>query len=740
MSIRKLIMIVGILASSTLSSDFQQSVGYTIFVPTGSTWGLFNGQGAVGATLAATAGVDSLQKCTIINNEGKAGKITGTLNEIQIVPSLPKGVRYWNPLSQINAIQKCFLATFVPNQGQLTPTCQSPEVIMIDQQSSSTTLPRSTGASLSSVLNKRYNAISSQENSVFGKEYEALYGTVSKDINDLITIKESMTDTDDFFSVLYLKFAATYGNQFVNQAAIQQASQTIFGSDIDMSSYFQGGIFPVACDLADPNAVNNVNVNVKVGHWSSTTSAGPLIRALAMGLLNKNQFDVTSLLKQPPAMTYSDVQQLIEQLSNGTGTGNMVYNRACVTELFFLYLSVLMGSNLIVGAPTYDRSFCADGSCPGNTWCPIPSPCEKMNTIPFSFYSTGNHQCFAQVCSQLAAAARYMSIIHSDQATKNRYVTQPVDRFYGMIVLNQSSYTLASNDTMIAPGQVGMLKGAPGVDMWYVSGINPDSNYRYRSVSCNLVKNNENKWVELRVEENFDQTTYDVTKTYVPAVTIRNGSTQTQRDIVSKGYLENFFKVDPGVGWAVVLQMVEQPADDGTSSIVLNMVGLARLNPYDFPLVYRGPGLDTISVGAFSAEQIFQAPFLVYAKIVASQNKQGSWPLCLTDTPPQLTPLGNTQVAPFTIQTLTNTKPQTVTPDPINPYYIAYKSALSADFGSKGTLQMALQNTITPIKKSYFTLDDLAMTPLVKLIKEASNNPHDTIVQITTTKEYRLTT
>jgi hypothetical protein len=50
-----------------------------------------------------------------------------------------------------------------------------------------------------------------------------------------------------------------------------------------------------------------------------------------------------------------------------------------------------------------------------------------------------------------------------------------------------------------------------------------------------------------------------------------------------------------------------------------------------------------------------------------------------------------------------------------------------------------LQNSIVTIKKSYFTLENLLVTPLVGLIKKASTNPHNTIIQITTTEDYRLT-
>ena len=399
-----------------------------------------------------------------------------------------------------------------------------------------------------------------------------------------------------------------------------------------------------------------------------------------------------------------------------------------------------MGSNIVAGAPTYDQSFCADSSCPGGSWCPTPSPCEKMNTAPFSFYSFGSHYCFAQVCSKLAAAARYSALLHDTVSSKNVYNPQPVDTFYGIIILNQSSYTIDSGETRVAPGQVGILKGSCGVDMWNANGVNPESNYKYRSVLCNLSKANQNSVVELRVEENFDITHYDASKTYVPAITILNGVSKTQKDIVAKGYLEDFFKVDPAVGWAVVLQIVEKQNSYNSSSFMLNMVGIARLNPYDFALVYRGDGLDALSVGSFSGVQLWQAPFLVYTKIVASQQQDSKWKIGSTLSIPQFAPLGTKTLAPFTVTIPGTTSTKTIKPDPINPYYVAYQSALSADYGSSVSLYAGLQSSIERIKKSYFTLDNLAIAPLTALIKKASANPHDTIVQITTTEDYRLAT
>ena len=736
MSIKKILAVCVMLICSTIMSQFQQNIAYVLSFPDQSTWGLFNGQGTAGVALAQSAGVSLLQKCTISNNSGKKGIVKGMVSEFQLVPSSANGVVYWNPISAINAIQPCFLETFVSNSSQLSQACQSPEVLLIDNSKTSVAASVFTNT----WLDQRYKTLSTAPDVVFGTEYQKLYTTLQKNLNNLLAIKQQMSNTDNFFSVLYLKFAATYGNQFVNQAAIQQLSSSIFGSDIDISTYFQGGVFPIACDLTARQGFEGAGAQDGLEGGGNGINCGPLVRASQMGFMKNGTMDVTPLLTQIPQMAASDIQSFLQGLASGVGKNNIVYNRARITELFFLYLGILMGSNIVASAPTYDQSFCSDSSCPGGSWCPVPSPCEKMNTAPFSFYSLGSHYCFAQVCSKLAAVARYVALLHDTASPKNIYKTQPVDTFYGMIVLNQSSYTIENGESRIAPGQVGILKGSCGVDVWNANGVNPDSNYKYRSVICNLFKEGQSKVIELRVEENFDIAHYDVSKTYVPAIKILNGATKTQKDIVAKGYLEDFFKVNPAVGWAVVLQVVEQQDSSNSSSFMLNMVGMARLNPYDFPLVYQGDGLGVLGTGQFSGVQLWQAPFLVYTKIVASQQKSTGWTIGSNNPIPQFTPLGTQTLAPFTVTIPGSSSTKTITPDPINPYYVAYQSALSADYGSNTSLQVGLQSSIGLIKKSYFKLDNLAVTPLIALIKKASANPHDIIVQITTTEDYRLTT
>lgn len=725
MSIKKIIVLLVIGSIQTAHSGFQTTIGYTFFFPAKSTWGLFDGKGVTGSVLAQSPGVASLKESTVNNNNGNAGVLKGSISEIQIVPSLPAGVTYWNPLSIINSIQPCLLETFIPNAQQLSAACQSPEVLMIDKQKISS----STG--ITNDLDKKFAALSSLSDKAFQREYQLLYESLKSNLTNLMTIKNNVHDDPNFYSALYLKFASTYGGQFINQAALEKAQNTLFSNDTDVSTYFKEAVFPVVADLTN-SADSSLSLNQNsISGNSSTFISGPLVRALG-----GSNIDMNPLLTQVSWQNFSAVQKFLTSINNAS-VGMSVYNRARLTELFFLYLGILMGSNIVAGAPTYDKAFCADSSCPGNSWCPVPAPCEKMNIMPFSFYSISSHQCFAQMCSKLAAAARYVALLH-DATTKNKYACQPVDRFYGMIVLNQSSYTISSDTTLIKPGQVGVLKASPGVDMWNATGINPDSNYKYRSVLGNLLKDNQSKSIELRVEENFDSKTYDVSKTYVPGITICNGITKTQRDIVSKGYLENFFKVDSAVGWAVVLQIAEPTATDGTSSIVFNMVGLARLNSYDFPLVYRAPGLEASSVGAFSATQLWQAPFVMYTKIVASSFADSQWKLCSTSAP-QLSPLGTITIAPFTITLPGSTSTKTLTPSGVNPYYISYMSALNADYGSKVSLKSLLASNIDTIKKSYFTLQDLNATTLISLVTKASENPHDTIVQITTTQDYRLT-
>lgn len=731
MNVKKMLVVSAMLNLLIVRATFQQNVAYVLSFPDQSRWGLFNGQGTSGAALAQSAGVSSLQKCTITNNNGTKGIVKGTIGEFQLVPSLQKGVIYWNPLTYINAIQPCLVESFIPTSSQLSQSCQAPEVLLSDNQKIQMS------SSNDSPLDKRYTTLTQTADVVFQKEYEQLYGTLKKNLDSFLAIREKMTNRDDFFSVLYLKFAATYGGQFVNQGVLQQLSTSIFGSDIDVSGYFQNGVFPITCDLAVASNIDGQSIQDGGGDFASKSNCGPLMRAATRNLIDNETIDASWVLKQHQHITPQEVQKFLEELSQGISKNNIVYNRAFLTELFFLYLGILMGSNMVVGAPTYDAGFCADNSCPGNSWCPVPSPCEKMNSAPFSFYSYSSHYCFAQLCSKLAAAARYVSILHSTDP-KNEYKPQPVDTFYGMIVLNQSSYAIESGITRIEPGQVGMLKGSPGVDIWTANGVNVESNYRYRSVICNLLKASQNRTIELRVEENFDVAHYDPTKIYLPGITMRNGVAKTQKDIVTKGYMQDFFKVDSHVGWAVVLQVVEEQTSSGASSLFLNMVGIARLNPYDFPLVYRGNGLEKLACGSFSAVQLWQAPFLVYTKIVASQQKGGSsWTLGSGNPVPQFFPLGTKTLAPFTV-TVPSSTVKTIQPDPINPYYVAYKSALSADFGSKGSLQNCLQNSITTIKKLYFRLNDLAVTPLVTLIKKASTNPHDTIIQITTTEDYRF--
>lgn len=735
MNLTKCIATILSVMIGAVNADFQQNIKYILFVPTYSTWGVFKTQNVSGSALAQNAGVDLLQKCSIDNNMGKKGTLTGSMSEFQLVPSLLQGVEYWNPLSIINSIQPCLLESFIANNNQLPSNCSAPEVLMIDKSS---IIPTQKSNVSSSILTQRYQALMAEKENAFLKDYQSLYSLVEQDLNTMIAIKQAMTNNSNFYSTLYLKFAATYGNQFINKAQLQQAQSTLFGSDTDISTYFKDGIFPVVCDLTVSNKERLIGANSTTS-FLTVSNGGPFVRAAQIDNLDASKINVENIINQIPLLNFSQIITFLNNASDSFVASNSIYNRARVTELFFLYLGILMGSNMIAGAPTYDESFCSDTSCPGNGWCPIPSPCEKMNTIPFSFYSSGSHYCFAQVCSKLAAAARYVSFLHdinSQRATS--YTVQPVDRWYGMIVLNQSSYTITSNDVAIAPGQVGMLKAPPGVDIWDVQGVDIESNYKYRSLLCNLFKGNDVQSIELRVTENFEKSQYTPAQIYIPPITLYNHTTKLQQDIVATEYLQSFFNFDPATGWAVVVQIAEEPNTIGTFNLALRMVGIARLNSYDFPLVYRGPGLEQVSVGPFSAAQLWQAPFLVYTKIVAGQSSNKNWTLCSTDTPPSLLPLAPVQLNSFTISIPTSTSTKTITPDPINPYYIAYKSALGYTFGSKNSLQQVLQNTLGILKKLHFTAEDLAVSPLISLIKKASMDAASTIVQISITEDYRL--
>lgn len=733
------------MGTSVLHTQFADTLSYAIHFPATSTWGLFQSD-IVGKNLAVSAAISDLKGSTIITSQGGKRFLTGKTKEIQIVPSLPQGVTYFNPL---NSMEPLLVKGFV--SSTITDTaCQSPEVLLVDGVTTSATKTDVSSDNTSifrKTLEERYNHMLQKQDALLQPYYKKLYDELKKPIESLESIKKEVTDTSDFFSLLFLKFAATYGNQFINADLITSVNKTYFGTDIDMSTYFKDAVFPVVMDLRSiSNGLYPMVIESANGSGDLATRSGPLVRAFNKGKFVNNVLDVSSLISASPFFLPIDIQKFLE---TPLDQWNILANRARITELFFLYLGVLFGSNCVVGAPTYDESFCADSSCPGNSWCPIPSPCSKMSIAPFSFYHENTHYCFAQVCSKLAAAARYVYLLHDVQSQeKLEMPVQPVDTFYGMVVINESSYTITSNASIVQPGQVGMLSCSPGVDIWDIGGINEESHYKYRSLACNVIKGEESRTVELKVEETFDDSSYDPKQLYVPVVSFINGLNNTQKDVVRNKEFDDFFKVDRSMSWALVMQLVESSVEGGASTLTFNIVGLARLNPYDFPLVYRGPGLEQLGVGSYSSAQLIESPFIMYTKIVASQYDAQKWSLTSSSSIPNMKPLNPISLDPLTIRIDLNTT-KTITPTSINPYYVLYNSALQHTYGSKNTLQTLLQKSMQIIKESYVTYDlfttqivttpkMLFNSPVMTLFKKGSHNPQSSIMQVATTREYRL--
>jgi len=685
-----------VMGSSSLYAPFSDDLEYSIMLTEKSPWGI---NAYTGASLEKQCKIDDLKVISIANNQGKAGEFSGKTPRFLLCPSLPFGVVYWNPVAMINTLNPCYTDTFSPLTGKkVADNCQGVSALVTAGSGTTTALNSSVTdevlKKLASKLEKKFSYISADQKD----QYKSLYTTIHDQLTFLTTAKTQgapLKPGEDYFSISYLKFCSMYNDKdSVTAYELNKVGKEIFGDDVDVSSYFPNNAFQMILDLTVGSHVTTGSTQY-VGHQSSAKVGGVLARAVEAGLLKEPS--AKELLEHFGTVTQKDVAAMVDKYSGASVTGvSSIADRALLQEAFFVQAALATGLQVTAGVSDQTS--------------------VNLNEGFFSTFGAGHQVTPTELCTKLYHMSRYMRGINTiDSSGRTALNPQPVDTFYGAVILNQGTdqgepilITTGLYGTKINSNTAGILTVSGAIDSWPVMGIDTYSGLKYRSVPFMVTTQSGallESSMELQIDEGKGGIVYgSQNNSLTPAgVTIVDKMNNMRTTLTITPLIESFFSVAPTAPWGVVIQVVNEKNSVGqiNPKPSFKLVGLVRFNPLQFPLTYQASDLTDTVIKPFTTDKVLEGPFEIYAQIAALD------PVSIT---PDKVDVGE----------VVHNKVVTTTPTNIN--FVKYRGSLAYKWGATHSMQDAFKGSMKILKTKYFTRDKLTNDTLLSLVTAADQS------------------
>ncbi len=690
-------------------APFADTVSYAVTVGANSSWGIVTGNGSVADGACDS---QSLVGMTITNNNGAAGTLSGTAQKCYVCPSLSYGVSYWNPASVLGSVNLCALGELAGTTSSKAEECQGITFAAIGATTNSA-VSSDQGSADESVqvllknLEDKYVTLKKTESTFPSQQSDGsaqLYAQVKQQLDFLGTVRAQLTPDEkkghDFLSVPYLKFCAVASQEGPTGQSVNAAAQRLFGS-VDVASYFPDQIFSVVLDMTAGGSTITAN-NVHRTAKDTERSGGPLVRAFQAGLIDSVSSD--KFLQLFKEVTPLHTQTVIKKQT----VGDPLVDRAVLEEVLFTHAGLMLGVHCIAGVEdpsavlVNEGSFMAKGS----------RKMGKMSSLP-------------QLCGKLSSMARYVRVLYTAPSSgKAVYNPQPIDTFYGVIVINQGRvqeapvFVTSDNvfDTFIpskfdknAPFSTAVLKVAGGVDVWNAAGVNEYSGLKYRAVSLRLTSSKGtliNASSQIRVQEGSGGYQYkESTGDSVPvSISLVDTAYNLHSEVSSSESVQQFFAKDAAFPWAVIVHALNETGVSGTVNAqpTFKIVGLARLNPLQYGLSYLAHESGSQMMVPFTTDLLVQAPFVLYNELVFPDAQ-------------------NARAPKTTTQGLLSADSKSLSIPAINQHFVKYKGVLQYKWATDFTMQDALIKNILILKKQYLTADQMVTDKMLSLLSGAGS-------------------
>ena len=452
------------------------------------------------------------------------------------------------------------------------------------------------------------------------------------------------------------------------------------------------------------------------GHKSSSKFGGVVTRAVEAGLLKNNS--AQELLERFGTVAQKDVAAILNKYAQASqATPSIIADRALLQEAFFAHVALTTGLQVTAEIENQTAITINDGF--------------------LSMYKGAGHQVTpTELSTKLYNASRYVRGINTISSSGRTALNpQPVDTFYGAVVINQGTYQdapvslttgmLFMSGVSIEPNSAGILPVVDGVDSWNVAGINEYSGLKYRSIPFTVTQTSGEVLetsMELQIDEGKGGMVYGSQSTVLtPAgITLVDTLNNIRTTITITPLIEQFFKVAPTAPWGVIVQVVNEKNRAGqiNPQPSFKPVGLVRFNSLQFPLTYVASDLSGMLVRPFTLDKVLSGPFSMYSQIAALN------PVAIT---PDKVDVG--QIAKNTVVTIT----------PTNINYAKYKGALGYKWGTEHSMQDAFKGSMQALKTQFFTKSKLTNDALLSLVTAAdSSNDAQQMVVKTAGKTFEL--
>lgn len=701
----------------SVSAPEFSGLNYTVVMPEQSRLGVI--KGTVSNNICSMA---ALSNVAIINNAGAAGTVADSTTAFQLVPCLNYGVHYWNPLAIAMKQNPCFLATITQLQdSQLNNCLDIGQLLAADGNVATRIQQGNQYTQLMNQLNASYQFVQGQP------LFDANYTTVHDQLKFLIPMSSALVPDiksgKDFLSIPYLLFAVSFADQYVTQKSLENSAEKLFGSDIPIENYFPSDSFPITIDLTveQPTETDGQIYEQVQG---SSQYGGVLSRAQKAGYIT--DISTEEFLTNLSAVDPEQAQKLIN-LYAGTVPGlfsvpNYMGHQMLFHELFYLQLALMQPLELAAGV---DNPTIKEVSSNPNKNYGINA---KIPTSVIPNCQTGQEYFSLQnIYVQLYTLARYIRGMSVDKKGERPvFAPQPVDTFYGVLVLNNGM--MNGQNTIVnqqySTNQVGIIPASGGVDVWIPSGINTLSKLPYRAISLTsqVLNQQTNQYatinsLTIRVDAGINETVSDLDEKDIhsPGITLINSVNNEQKMVYQSDTIQQFFNTLPNTPWVVVVQLLNETTTlANQQSVTANtpmftIVGLARLNPYDYPLNYQ------MALNGSSTDVDLNT-------LLTNMNNNYT---ALTD---QIV-LNSRSVLLNQIDTMNSpaTQQGQVSVPAINMNLIKYNGALAYTWGANNSLQEVLDIT-SSVGAQYLTYNQInnGSQALTELFNQDKNNPNAT--------------
>jgi hypothetical protein len=655
MNVKKQCLMLLFFIFNNSNTSFNPVLEYKVTLPKkNSFWGVFNTSGAL-VSLKGNCQADALEKCSIINSSGTEGVIKGQEKYFQLCPSLPNGVQYWNPLELLNDANPCYVSQLSPIAGNtnISKECTGFGTLLsgsFKPSPVSNVTPTDEEQKLLQQLETKYSYVSSS--------YESQYTNVKQQAQFLINMSQQLQPKSkqgqDFLSIPYLAFAATFIQDFVTIDQLNESAESLFGKDITVATYFPQKTYSISLDLNQ--AQQNLTKIEYDGERKDVTTefGGPLVRAANLGYIPKT-FLQSDLFQYAGSVAPNVIQSIISQNLQQQallGPHNYAGQRALLEEVFYLHLTMMQPLTLAAGMNNPDllsiqnqissaKDFTAiqtqnvgvnavlnnnkynlflkpslSTSQNSTSGAPLTGPPLTGPPLPGSLNisnessSTSSTQNapvqsipLQNVYEQLFMMSRYMRALELDnQGNRTAYSCQPSDTFVGVIVMNNADKNVvAVSDiftTQVTSGQTEYFLMGDSVDRWSCK-VDYYSGAKYRSMGFTLLPTDSPFSVQITQRFGGDISEDSFQKVTPADIKIVDSANSIQDEVIITSEVKSFFNEAPSCPWAVVVEIVSEG-----NSPTFRLLALARLNPFDFPFSYSG-GIGYIQ--SFNSNMVFNA-------------------------------------------------------------------------------------------------------------------------------------